>query len=140
MGAVAISTLAGTLLISAAPGSAVLMQLLPFLEGFTLLFWATATLWIPMLVILGIWRHLYRGFPLKYDPLYWGAVFPLGMYTACTFRLSHAIQAPFLVIIPQGFVYVALAAWALTTIGCVLSLLPILRATAGEAHPSSSRT
>ena len=32
-----------------------------------------------MLVILGIWRHLIRRFPLRYDPLYWGAVFPLGM-------------------------------------------------------------
>ena len=62
-------------------------ELLPFIKGFTLLFWATATWWIPMLLILGVWRHVYRRFPLRYDPLYWGAVFPLGMYTACTFRL-----------------------------------------------------
>ena len=26
--------------------------------------WATATWWIPMLVILGVWRHGYRRFPL----------------------------------------------------------------------------
>ena len=32
-----------------------------------------------MLLILGIWRHVIRRFPLRYDPLYWGAVFPLGM-------------------------------------------------------------
>jgi anaerobic selenocysteine-containing dehydrogenase len=44
-----------------------------------------ADYWVPMLIILGIWRHIYRRFPLRYDPLYWGAVFPLGMYTACTF-------------------------------------------------------
>jgi tellurite resistance protein TehA-like permease len=79
MGAVAISTLAGTMLIAGAPQSPLLTELLPFLKGFTLLFWATATWWIPMLVILGIWRHVYRRFPLRYDPLYWGAVFPLGM-------------------------------------------------------------
>jgi hypothetical protein len=43
-----------------------------------------------MLVILGMWRHLFRRFPLRYDPLYWGAVFLLGMYTVCTTRLSGA--------------------------------------------------
>jgi tellurite resistance protein TehA-like permease len=41
MGAVAISTLAGTALITAAPQSPLLTDLLPFLKGFTLLFWAT---------------------------------------------------------------------------------------------------
>lgn len=123
MGAVAISTLAGTALINAAPHSAVLQDLLPFLKGFTLLFWATATWWIPMLVILGVWRHVYRRFPLRYDPLYWGAVFPLGMYAVCTFRLAQVIDAPFLLIIARGFLYVALAAWSLAMIGLLRSLV-----------------
>jgi tellurite resistance protein TehA-like permease len=124
MGAVAISTLAGTMLIAAASYSPLLTELLPFLKGFTLLFWATATWWIPMLVILGVWRHVYRRFPLRYDPLYWGAVFPLGMYTACTYRLAHVVDAPLLALIPRAFIYVALAAWALTLIGLLRHLLP----------------
>jgi tellurite resistance protein TehA-like permease len=124
MGAVAISTLAGATLISAAPQSSLLQDLLPFLKGFTLLFWATATWWIPMLVILGAWRHVYRRFPLRYDPLYWGAVFPLGMYAVCTFRLAHAIDAPYLLIVPRVFLYVALAAWTAAMIGLVRQLIP----------------
>ena len=123
MGAVAISTLAGTMLIANASHSPVLQQLLPFLKGLTVAFWATATWWIPMLVILGIWRHGYRRFPLRYDALYWGAVFPLGMYTACTFRLSQVIDAPFLAVIPRGFIWVALGAWLLTCAGLTLQLV-----------------
>lgn len=122
MGAVAISTLAGTMLLAAASHSPLLSELTSFIRGVTLLFWATATWWIPMLVILGIWRHLYRRFPLRYDPLYWGAVFPLGMYTACTLRLTSAMDARYLMFIPRGFIYIALAAWALTMLGLIHQL------------------
>ena len=122
MGAVAISTLAGSLLVAAAPHSPLLTELLPFVKGLTLLFWATATWWIPMLVTLGGWRHLYQRFPLRYDPLYWGAVFPLGMYTVCTYRLAEAIEVPWLLVVPRITVYVAFAAWLAALVGLVRTL------------------
>jgi tellurite resistance protein TehA-like permease len=100
-----------------------LEQLRPFLYGFTLFFWATATWWIPMLAILGVWRHLYRKFRISYDPLYWGAVFPLGMYTACTFKLARVMDMPALDSIPRYFVFVAIAAWAATFLGLIRVLL-----------------
>ncbi len=127
MGAAAISTLAGTMLVAAAPHSPVIEQILPFVRGLTLMWWATATWWIPMLLILGVWRHGVKKFPLRYDPLYWGAVFPLGMYTVCTARLSHAIDASFLGEISNVFIYVALAAWSLTAFGLAHSMLRSIR-------------
>lgn len=127
MGAVAISTLAGTTLIAAAPRSPLLAELLPFLKGMTLLYWSTATWWIPMLFLLGVWRHLYRRFPLRYDPLYWGAVFPLGMYTACTARLAQSLEAPYLLALARVFLPIALLAWTLAIVGLIWELLKGLR-------------
>ncbi|MEO8584707.1 MAG: tellurite resistance/C4-dicarboxylate transporter family protein [Acidobacteriota bacterium] len=132
MGAMAIATLAGTLLYASAPLSPLLATLSPFVLGFTLFFWATATWWIPMLFILGVWRHILRRFPLRYDPLYWGAIFPLGMYTACTFRLAHVVNLPFLLAIPRVVVWVALGAWILAFVGLLRRLV---RLAVGTASP-----
>lgn len=122
MGAVAITTLAGARLIIAASESPLLNEVVPFLKGFTLFFWSAGTWWIPLLFILGFWRHVYKRFPLKYDPQYWGMVFPFGMYTVCTFQLSKALNFSPLLVIPRFSVYIALIGWFVVFIGLVHSL------------------
>jgi len=127
MGAVAITTLAGDRLMLNSSLWPFLTNLLPFLQSFTLFFWTFATWLIPLLVILGVWRHLVKRVLISYDPQYWGLVFPLGMYTVSTFLLSKATHLDFLEIIPQFFIYIALAAWLATTSGLVMNLLKALR-------------
>jgi tellurite resistance protein TehA-like permease len=122
MGAVAISTLAGATLLNHAALSPIVGELAPFVTGFTLFFWAIGTWWIPMLVVLGLWRYLIQGVPFAYDPLYWGCVFPLGMYSVSTCRLAEVLQAPFLMPISRAFMFVALAAWATVLLGLLDSL------------------
>jgi tellurite resistance protein TehA-like permease len=127
MGAMAISTLAGSLLILNTPHAPYLMSLLPFLKGFTVFYWATGTWWIPMLLLLGIWRYGYKRFPFRYDPLYWGAVFPLGMYAACTWQMDRAMEFGFLSPLPHAFFWIALGAWTITFLGMLWSLFHRLK-------------
>jgi tellurite resistance protein TehA-like permease len=124
MGAVAISTLGGANLAAGAGGFGPLADLLPFVKGLTLMFWATATWWLPVLVMLGYWRHVRKRYPLTYDHGYWGAVFPLGMYAVCTLRLAREFDLPFLAPIGEVFAWVGLAAWVVTAIGLTRRLAP----------------
>ncbi len=123
MGAMAISTLAGVRLVGEAGRMPLLTELLPFLKGMTLLFWATGTWWIPILLALGVWRHLVKRVPLTYEHGFWAAVFPLGMYTVCTQNLIQVFHLPFLGPIASVFVWIALAAWGLTLAGLLGFLL-----------------
>ncbi|HEX6943322.1 MAG TPA: tellurite resistance/C4-dicarboxylate transporter family protein [Gemmatimonadaceae bacterium] len=122
MGALAISTLAGARLLQGTADLPLLQRITPFLQGATFFFWAAATWWIPLLVVLGFWRHVIRRVPFVYDPHYWGMVFPLGMYTTCTVQMARALDLPDLIVVARVFVWPALVAWLGAFVGLVLSL------------------
>ncbi|WP_220498438.1 tellurite resistance/C4-dicarboxylate transporter family protein [Stieleria mannarensis] len=122
MGAMAISTLAGATLVADSDGSMLLVQLVPFIKGVTLLCWATATWWVPLLVVLGFWRHVIQRKRFEYDLSYWSIVFPLGMYSVCTYALSETMKLGFLDPPASMTAYIAIAAWVVTSFGFVRHL------------------
>lgn len=121
MGALAISTLAGTTVWSAAELSPVVTDLVPFIKGVTIAYWAIGSWWVPMLLVLGFWRYLIRQAPVSYNPLHWGGVFPLGMYSVCTYRLAELLPAPFLMPLSTVFMYAAVVAWSAVFVGMIAS-------------------
>ena len=61
MGAAAITTLAGARLLSIAGTNPLTAGIAQLIEASTVLFWALATWWVPLLVTLLIWRHMVHG-------------------------------------------------------------------------------
>lgn len=117
MGASAISANASSGLDLADPVITVLSEVHPFVDSMALLTWAWATWWIPLLVVIGVWRHWIHKVPLAYDPRQWSIVFPLGMYTVATYQLSLAAEFEPLHQISHVMVWVAVAVWVSLIIG-----------------------
>jgi tellurite resistance protein TehA-like permease len=116
MGAMAISTLAGAQLVANAAQAPFLAALLPFLKGFTILYWATGTWWLPLLVALTAWRYLLRRDALRADALDWSMVFPLGMYSAATHHMDTHVTGGLLAPLDTVFFGLALLAWGGTAL------------------------
>jgi tellurite resistance protein TehA-like permease len=132
MGAVAITTLAGAHLVDASPEFAFLGNIEHFVAGFTLFFFATATWWIPLLVVVFAWRHLQARTPIRYDAAYWSLVFPLGMYSAATHAYAEADALPFLLPLARAFAWLSLAAWLATALGFAHAAVTTLRVSASR--------
>ena len=114
MGAEAITTLAGLTLVADSGHFQFIESLKWPILMFVLFFWSTATFWIPELLLLGFWRYVIHRIRFSYTPQHWGMVFPLGMYTTCTAKLSQITGLDFIRYIPEYFIYIALTAWFTT--------------------------
>lgn len=155
MGAAAITTLAGSTLGPRLVAVPALEPLGPATLTVTFLAWAAASWWIPLLVILDVWKFTeldltdsapawVLAFPWlrlgigrrlhTYEVGDWGRVFPMGMYTACTLTLAGVETFTLLSVIPRYWGWFALVVWALTMVGTGRAAGRVLagRAPAGE--------
>jgi len=111
MGAAAISANAGSTLLLTDPVIPMLAQLHAVIQLMSIMLWTWATWWIPLLVIMGIWIHGYKKIPLKYNPMQWSIVFPLGMYTVATNNLALSSEFTPLLYLAHGMLWIACCAW-----------------------------
>lgn len=110
MGACAITVLAGARIVE--------MQAAPMVDatrglvaGASVLFWAFATWLVPVLVMVGWWRHRVHRVPLRYEATLWSMVFPLAMYGVAGIYLGRADALPLVGWIGRTELWLALAVW-----------------------------
>ena len=113
MGATAITVFAGAQILGLPAGLAVTRATHGFVEGFSFAMWAFGTWWIPLLIVLGLWRHVRRRWPLSYEPALWSVVFPLGMYSVATLAFGKVARLAFMRPVAHVMIWAAIIAWAL---------------------------
>lgn len=131
MGATAISVLAGARL-AALPPDPLSLRLHAVLTGTCVAAWAFGSWLIPPLIAAGVWRHVLRRVPLRYEPALWSLVFPLGMYGVASRALGVAVHVGWLVRLGQYEAWLALAAWL--AVACALAWQAV-RLRPGAARP-----
>jgi len=63
--------------------------------------------------VFGLWRHILRQWPLRYESALWTVVFPIGMYGVATRSFGKAAGLSFMEPLSRGVLRVAIAAWLL---------------------------
>ena len=122
MGATAITVLAGARILGLPAALPVTRATAAFVEGFSFALWAFGTWWIPLLIVLGLWRHIRRHWPLTYEPTLWSVVFPLGMYSVAALVFGKAAHLSFMHTLSQFMLWVAVAAWVAVAVAFLASL------------------
>jgi tellurite resistance protein TehA-like permease len=113
MGATAITVLAGAGILKLPAALPVVRATAGFVEGFSFTLWAFGTWWIPLLIVLGFWRHVRHHWPLTYEPMLWSVVFPLSMYSVATLSFGKAAGLAFMAPLSRFMLWVAVAAWVM---------------------------
>ena len=145
MGATAITVLAGARILGLPATLPVSRATAGFVEGFSFALWAFGTWWIPLLIVLGLWRHVRRHWPLSYEPTLWSVVFPLGMYSVATLSFGKVAHLSFMEPLSRFMLWVAVAAWVVVAVAFIArigrrSAEPASGAPAASANATTNAT
>ncbi|WP_370743278.1 DUF488 family protein [Streptomyces sp. LUP47B] len=124
MGAAAITVLAGTRLLSLPSGNMLLSR--PVIAGTSVVLWSFSTWLIPLLLALGVWRHVVRKVPFRYEFGWWNLVFPIGMYGVTTHELGRATGTSWMTTLGRWEIWVGALVW--------VAVITAMAATAVRAH------
>ena len=138
MGAMAITTVAGVRLLDVPHPTALLVELRAYIEGFTVMMWAWGTWWIPLLLIIGVWKYGVQREPVRYDPSLWSIVFPLGMYSTALQLLTHISGLEFLSLVGPASAWLAFAAWVLVALGWLATIIGGVRTALRASEPPAA--
>ena len=122
MGATGVTVLAGTDILNLPATFAAVSAIAGFVKGVCFVFWSFGTWWIPLLIVLGFWRHVLHKWPLRYEPALWTVVFPIGMYSVATLTFGKTISLSFMEPLSHGVLWVACAGWLLVAAGYLARL------------------
>lgn len=112
MGALAIATLAGSRVVSAATG-----WVATGARDLTLVCLLAASAWVPVLLYAEVWQLNRHSGALQYAGVWWSAVFPLGMYAAATEACAPIFHTHTLVTVSLVFFWNAITVWVMVAVG-----------------------
>src|SRR5690606_21069250 len=135
MGATAITVLAGSRILVLPPDLPILAATSAVVSGLTFILWAFGVWWVPLLVIFGIWRHVVRRVPLRYEFELWSIVFPCGMYAVASIHYGLVAGLRLVVWMGGTGAWIAGFAWLAGAASMVATFVAWVR---GGHHNSTS--
>ncbi|MGH3207452.1 MAG: tellurite resistance/C4-dicarboxylate transporter family protein [Trebonia sp.] len=121
MGALAITALAGDRVLAAERVLGWPTSLQEVSVVLTYGAWVLAGLWIPVLLYAEVWRTDQVPGSLRYQGVWWSAVFPLGMYSTASYATATELHMHSLITISLVIFWIAFTVWILVALGLLHS-------------------
>jgi tellurite resistance protein TehA-like permease len=121
MGGTAISVVAGLQTLRLRPDTLVAASS-PVIAGTSVVLWGFGTWLIPLLLLLGGWKHLVRRIRPSYEPALWSMIFVIGMYGLASHGLGALLRLPWMIGLGVVFEWITIVLWVVTFVAMLWSL------------------